>query len=76
MVLAAARTGVSGPLASLPAPVGCRAVTEQPHPATTAERRTRLLAAAAVSLRALSDITEPLGALFAERFGDVGERAQ
>lgn len=41
-------------------------MTEQPHPATTAERRTRLLAAAAVSLRALSDITEPLGALFAD----------
>lgn len=32
----------------------------------TAERRTRLLAAAAVSLHRLADITEPLGTLFAD----------
>ncbi|MGC4934437.1 CCA tRNA nucleotidyltransferase [Gordonia sp. DT30] len=35
-------------------------------PTATTERRTRLLASAAVTLRDLSDITEPLGTLFAD----------
>jgi poly(A) polymerase len=41
-------------------------VTQRSDDPDTAERRTRLLAAAAVSLRGLSDITEPLGTLFAD----------